>query len=39
VLPMVFEALGVAPVRLAPGQFMVVHHRGQTVVATELHQA
>jgi 8-oxo-(d)GTP phosphatase len=39
VLPMVFEALGVAPVRLAPGQFVVVHHRGRTVVATELHQA
>lgn len=39
VLPMVFETLGIAPIPLEPAQLMVVQHRGQKVVATELHRA
>jgi 8-oxo-dGTP diphosphatase len=38
VLPEVFAALGLHPVRLEPGGFMVVHHARGEVVATELHQ-
>lgn len=39
VLPLVFEALDLPPVPLEPAQLLVVHHRGQKVIATELHQA
>jgi 8-oxo-(d)GTP phosphatase len=39
VLPMVFEALDLPPVPLEQAQLLVVHHRGRTVVATELHRA
>ncbi|QGG40353.1 NUDIX hydrolase [Aeromicrobium yanjiei] len=35
-LPWVFEALGIDPVELAPGQGVVVHHRKGLVHATEL---
>ena len=39
VLPMLFEALGVAPIPLEPAQLLVVHHRGRKVLASELHHA
>lgn len=39
VLPMIFEALEIAPIPLEPAQLMVVHHRGRKVLATELHHA
>ena len=35
VLPHVFDALGVRPVRLDPGGMLVVHHRGGQVLAVE----
>jgi len=37
VLPLVFESIGVDDPALHPGQLLVVHRRGATVVATELH--
>ncbi|MGL5809578.1 MAG: NUDIX hydrolase [Nocardioides sp.] len=37
VLPMVFDALGIEPVKLDPGGFVVVHHRGGKVLRTEEH--
>jgi 8-oxo-dGTP diphosphatase len=39
VLPLVFEALGMAQVELEPGEMLVVHHRKGSVVATERHSA
>lgn len=38
VLPAVWDALGLPPVRLEPGAMLVVHHRKGRVVATERHQ-
>ena len=35
VLPFVYDALGVAPVPLAPGEMLVVHHRRGRVLAVE----
>lgn len=35
-LPWVFDAIGVEPAQLAPGQAVIVHHRGGTVFAAEL---
>ena len=35
VLPTVLDALGVADVKLEPGEMLVVHHRKGDVVATE----
>ena len=37
VLPQIFDALGVAEEPLAPGEFVVCHHRKGRVVATERH--
>jgi 8-oxo-(d)GTP phosphatase len=37
VLPWIFDAIGIEPVKLEPGAFVVVHHRGGTVLATEHH--
>ncbi len=37
VLPHLFDALGLEPLALAPGEMLVVHHRGTEVVATERH--
>ena len=37
VLPCVFEALGIAEVKLEPGSMFVVHQRSGKVVATERH--
>ena len=37
VLPSVFEALDIEPIKLDPGAFVVVHHRNGEVVATEQH--
>lgn len=39
VLPMIFAAMGLEPVRLEPGSMLVVHHRKGAVVATERHPA
>jgi 8-oxo-dGTP pyrophosphatase MutT (NUDIX family)/phosphohistidine phosphatase SixA len=39
VLPLVFETLGIEPVRLEPAQLLVAHRRGRDVLATELHRA
>jgi 8-oxo-(d)GTP phosphatase len=39
VLPMVFDALELEPVALEPAQLLVVHHRGRTILGTELHRA
>jgi 8-oxo-dGTP diphosphatase len=36
VLPSVFEALGLDPPRLEPGEALVVHRRGSVVVSTEI---
>jgi 8-oxo-(d)GTP phosphatase len=36
VLPTVFEALGLTPPRLEPGEALVVHRRGPAVVSTEI---
>ena len=38
VLPWVCEALGIDPIKLDPGAFLVVHHRAGVVLATEQHQ-
>ncbi len=38
VLPIVFAAMGVEPVRLHPAEALVVHHRAGAVVATERYQ-
>lgn len=37
VLPLVFETLGMEPIKLDPGAFVVVHHRHGEVIATEHH--
>ncbi len=37
VLPSVFEALSMEPIKLDPGGFVVVHHRQGEVIATEQH--
>ncbi|MGL5823941.1 MAG: NUDIX hydrolase [Nocardioides sp.] len=37
VLPWVFEAIGIQPVKLEPAAFVVVHHHGGRVLATEHH--
>lgn len=39
VLPLVFEALDLPATPLEPAQLMVVHHRGRTIIGTELHHA
>ena len=38
VLPWVFEALRLDPVRLEPSELLVVHHRKRKVLATERHR-
>jgi len=35
-LPWVYDAIGIDPVELSPGQAVVVHHRGGAIHATEL---
>ena len=37
VLPGLFSLLGVSEEPLSPGELVVVHHRGDTLVATERH--
>lgn len=37
VLPLIFEAIGVAPPALEVGEMLVVHHRGGRVLAMERH--
>ena len=37
VLPLVFDALGIAPAALAPGEMLVVHHRNGRHLALERH--
>jgi 8-oxo-(d)GTP phosphatase len=39
VLPLVFETLGVDRIPLEPSQLVVVHRRGRSVLATEVHKA
>lgn len=39
VLPMIFEALGIEPIKLEPGAFVVVHHAQGRVLGTEQHLA
>ncbi len=40
VLPLIYEAVGIDPPEepLHPGDFLVLHHRGRTVVASERHR-
>lgn len=37
VLPMIFAALGIEPIKLEPGAFVVVHHAQGKVLGTEQH--
>jgi 8-oxo-(d)GTP phosphatase len=37
VLPMIFDSLGIEPIKLEPGAFVVVHHALGRVLGTEQH--
>jgi 8-oxo-dGTP diphosphatase len=37
VLPLIFEALGIEPISLEPGAFVVVHRRKSTLLGTEVY--